>query len=55
VLRESGTYAAEWFSIQDRQTLRGAATTVERSKGISFSPSSAASGPAVLYLNTLGR
>ena len=55
MLRKPGTDAADWFNVEDRQTLRGAATTVERSKGISFSPSSAASGPAVLYLNNLGR
>ena len=52
---EPGTYQVEWFSIQDRHTIPGAATTVESSTGISFSASSAASGPAVLYLRKVGR
>jgi hypothetical protein len=52
---EPGTYQVEWFSIQDRHTIPGAATTVKSSTGISFSASSAASGPAVLYLRKVGR
>jgi hypothetical protein len=55
VLLEPGTYQVEWFSIQDRYTIPGAATTVERSTGIRFGPPSAASGPAVLYLRKVGR
>jgi hypothetical protein len=51
----AGTYTVEWFSIQDRQTVPGVATTVDRSTGIGLSHSSAASGPAVLYLRKVGR
>jgi hypothetical protein len=51
---EPGTYAAEWFTIEGRKEVPGAATTVERSTGIRFSPPSAASGPAVLYLKKVG-
>jgi hypothetical protein len=47
---EPGTYAAEWFSIQGRQTVPGATTTVERCEAVSFSAPSEASGPTVLYL-----
>ncbi len=50
VLLEPGTYAVEWFSVEGRQTVPGAAMTVERSKASSFSAPSAASGPTVLYL-----
>ena len=47
---EPGTYSAEWFSIEGRQTIPGAATTVERPTAISFSAPTEASGPTVLYL-----
>jgi hypothetical protein len=50
VLLEPGTYSAEWFTIQGRQTVPGAATTVERSMPTSFSAPSETSGPTVLYL-----
>jgi hypothetical protein len=50
VLLEPGTYSAEWFSIEGRQTVPGAATTVERSMAGSFSAPSQTSGPTVLYL-----
>jgi hypothetical protein len=55
VLLEPGTYQVEWFSVDDRQTIPGAATTVESSTGISFSLPSAVAGPAVLYLRKVGR
>jgi hypothetical protein len=51
---EPGTYAAEWFSIPDRQTLPGGATTVERSAATGFSAPPEATGPTVLYLNKVG-
>jgi hypothetical protein len=47
---EPGTYTAEWFSIQDRQTIPAEATTLERSAAIGFSAPSELSGPTVLYL-----
>jgi uncharacterized protein DUF6298 len=50
VLLEPGTYSAEWFSIDGRQTVPGEATTVDRSTTVSFEAPSEASGPAVLYL-----
>ena len=49
---EPGTYAAEWFGIDDRRTVPGAATTVERSSATSFSPPPELSGPAALYLKS---
>jgi hypothetical protein len=50
VLLDPGTYAAEWFSVEGRQTVPGDAITVERSAATSFSPPSQLSGPTVLYL-----
>jgi hypothetical protein len=50
VLLEPGTYAAEWFGIEDRKTVPGDAMTVERAAATSFSPPSELSGPTVLYL-----
>jgi hypothetical protein len=47
---EPGTYTAEWFSIQGRQTIPGQAITVDRSTAIGFRAPSEASGPIVLYL-----
>jgi hypothetical protein len=50
VLLEPGTYTAEWFSIEGRQTVPGDAMTVERSAAGSFSPPAELSGPTVLHL-----
>jgi hypothetical protein len=50
VLLEPGTYAAEWFGIEGRQTVPGDTTTVERAAATSFSPPPELSGPTVLYL-----
>src|SRR6266540_1318540 len=50
VTLEPGTYTAEWFAIEGRQTVPGAATTVHRPMATSFSPPPEASGPTVLYL-----
>jgi hypothetical protein len=50
VLLEPGTYTAEWFSIQGRQTLPADTITVDRSTATSFSTPSEVSGPTVLYL-----
>jgi hypothetical protein len=50
VLLEPGTYATEWFSIQDRQTVPADAVTVDGPTAASSSPPSEASGPTVLYL-----
>jgi hypothetical protein len=54
VLLEPGTYSAEWFSIEARETVRGAATTIDRPMAASFTAPSEASGPAVLYLKKVG-
>jgi hypothetical protein len=54
VLLEPGTYSAEWFAIEGRETVHGAATTVETSKTTSFSARWEASGPNVLYLKKAG-
>jgi hypothetical protein len=55
VLLEPGTYSAEWFSIQGRQTTPGHATTVDRPMATGFSAPSEASGPTVLYLKKVRR
>jgi hypothetical protein len=55
VLLEPGTYAAEWFGIESRERVPGAATTVERAMGASFRAPPEASGPTVLYLQRVGR
>jgi hypothetical protein len=47
---EPGTYAAEWFAVEGRQTVPGDTMTAERSAATSFSPPSELSGPTVLYL-----
>jgi hypothetical protein len=49
---EAGTYTAEWFGVEDRRTVPGDATTVERSTTTSFSRPPGLSGPAVLYLRS---
>lgn len=55
MLLEPGTYAAEWFSIQARETAPGEPVTADRSMSTSFSaPSPQASGPTVLYLKKVG-
>jgi hypothetical protein len=45
VTLEPGTYTAEWFAIQGRETVPAAATTVDRPMATSFSPPPQASGP----------
>jgi hypothetical protein len=54
VTLEPGTYTAEWFAIEGRETVPGAATTVDRPMATSFSPPPEASGPTVLYLKKVG-
>ena len=50
VLLEPGTYAAEWFGVEDRTTVAGDAATVEGSTATSFSRPAELTGPTVLYL-----
>jgi hypothetical protein len=50
VVLEPGTYSAEWFSIEARETVPGAATTIDRPTAASFRAPSEASGPTALYL-----
>jgi hypothetical protein len=54
VTLEPGTYTAEWFSIEGRETVPGAATTIDRPMATSFSPPPEAPGPTVLYLKRVG-
>lgn len=54
VMLEPGTYSAEWFRVDSRETIPGAETTVESPTGTSFVAPSEASGPIVLYLKRLG-
>jgi hypothetical protein len=55
VLLEPGTYSAEWFSIEGRQTIPTEATTVDRPIGTSFEAPPEAAGPVVLHLKKVGR
>ncbi|HEV2928075.1 MAG TPA: hypothetical protein VGW74_05240, partial [Propionibacteriaceae bacterium] len=55
VTLEPGSYAAEWFGIEGRQTVPGATTAIERRLTASFSAPPEASGPVVLYLKKVGR
>jgi hypothetical protein len=50
VMLEPGTYAAEWFSIEGRNTVPGEPMTVEGSAATGFSPPPELSGPTVLHL-----
>jgi hypothetical protein len=52
---ERGTYTAEWFGIDGRETIEGQQTTVESPKSTTFSAPSDASGPTVLYLRNVER
>jgi hypothetical protein len=54
VLLEPGTYSVEWFSIEARETVRGAAMTIDRPMAASFRAPSEASGPTALYLKKVG-
>jgi hypothetical protein len=50
VLLEPGTYSAEWFSVQRRETFPAQPTIVETPTAVGFTPPAEAPGPAVLYL-----
>jgi hypothetical protein len=50
VLLEPGTYSAEWFSIEAREAVPEAATTIDHPTAASFRAPSEASGPTALYL-----
>lgn len=54
VTLDAGTYTAEWFSVDSRETLGAGKVMVERAT-ISFSAPFEAAGPAVLYLKKVGR
>jgi hypothetical protein len=45
-----GTYTAEWFGVDSRQTTEAGQVTVERDEPLSFTAPSAKTEPAVLYL-----
>ena len=51
----AGTYAAEWFSVNGRQSRDGGIVAVKRDERRSFTPPFEASGPAVLYLKATAR
>ncbi len=52
---EPGTYAAEWFSIDSRESIDGKQITLETPGRASFSTPPGASGAAVLYLRNVAR
>ena len=52
---EPGTYAAEWFLIDGRETIEGEQLTVESPRRASFTSPSGVSGPAVLYLRKINQ
>jgi hypothetical protein len=51
----AGTYPVQWHSVNSRETLGAGELTVGRSTTTSFSAPFAAAGPAVLYLEQVGR
>jgi hypothetical protein len=51
---EPGTYFAEWFGVEGRESIQGQETTVESPADTTFTPPSDASGPTVLYLKRIG-
>lgn len=50
VMLEPGSYTAEWFRIDSRQTAHAPETVIESAVNTRFRAPSRASGPAVLYL-----
>jgi len=46
----AGTYAVEWFSVNNRHTQDADNVTVESDGSTSFTPPFDTAGPAVLYL-----
>jgi hypothetical protein len=50
VTLEKGSYAVEWFSINNRETKTAKEVTVKRNGKTTFTPPFAEAGPAVLYL-----
>ena len=50
VTLEPGTYEAEWFSIEARQTQQGDRVSVDAPTALPFTPPSRATGPVVLTL-----
>lgn len=54
VTLEAGTYAVEWFSVDDRETAKAADVTAESPGPISFSAPFDGAGPGVLYLKEIG-
>jgi hypothetical protein len=51
---DPGTYAVTWFSVDARETVESAETTVDGSMAVSFNAPFEAAGPAVLYLKRVG-
>ena len=51
----AGTYSAEWFSVNRRESKEGSNVTVDIDGSANFTPSFAEPGPAVLYLKRVGR
>ena len=54
VMLEPGTYSAEWFGVEGRESIQGGKTTVESPADTTFTAPSDASGPTVLYLKKVG-
>jgi hypothetical protein len=50
VTLEPGTYEAEWFSVEARETLQGDRVSVDAPTALPFTPPSRATGPVVLTL-----
>ena len=46
----TGTYAVEWFSVDNRETVEAEPIPVERAGAISFTGPFESAGPAVMYL-----
>jgi hypothetical protein len=50
VTLERGTYEAEWFSVEARETLRGDPVSIDAPTALAFTPPSPATAPVVLIL-----
>ena len=49
----AGAYDVEWFSVNDRTTVRTHTVKAERDGGVSFRPPFAVPGPCVVYLERI--
>jgi hypothetical protein len=54
VTLEAGTYAAEWYGVDRRETVAAGRVAIEGTAATSFTAPFEGAGPAVLYLKKVG-